>query len=59
MSNKLKSLIYLSCFVLAAIVYNMAATENSIITFSDTKELAEADIVIQPFIENFDQTQTK
>ncbi len=57
MSNKLKSLIYLSCFLLASIAYTV--TEEKVEEFSHTEELAEADIVIQPFDENSDRTETE
>lgn len=59
MSNKLKSLIYLSCFVLAAIVYNGTITEENGDEFANNQEFVDADIVIEPFTENTDQTQTK
>ncbi len=58
MSNKIKSLIYLSCFVLAAIIYNGTITEETE-QFADNQEFVDADIVIEPFSENTDQTQTK
>lgn len=57
MSNKIKSLIYLSCFILASIAYTV--TEEKVEKYSFTEELAEADVVIQPFNENLDQTEIK
>jgi hypothetical protein len=57
MSNKLKSLIYLSCFLLASIAYTV--TEDKVEDFSHAEELAEADVIIQPFTENSDKTETK
>lgn len=49
MNNKLKSLIYLSCFLLAAVLYQ--ATENSTIenTIPQEEQIVEADITITPY----------
>lgn len=53
MSNKLKSLIYLSCFMIAAVFYHVNGTTNT-----EEKETvttakgSEADITINPFMED-------
>lgn len=58
MTNKVKSLLYLSCFILASVVYHQSMPSEP------TEELAtntieqEADIVINPYGENKQQTKT-
>lgn len=58
MTNKVKSLLYLSCFILASVVYHQSMPSEP------TEELATntieqaADIVINPYGENKQQTKT-
>ena len=57
MTNKLKSLIYLSCFIIASVVYhNTTNTEANEELASNTIE-QEVDIVINPY-ESQDEIQT-
>lgn len=51
MNNKLKSLIYLSCFMIAAVVYHFQINEDDIQTLPENEVMAEADIIIEPFSE--------
>lgn len=44
MSSKIKSLIYLSCFIFAAIVYN-GTIEDTTIQLSDKVELTETNAI--------------
>ncbi|MFX0558546.1 hypothetical protein ACOCEA_17220 [Maribacter sp. CXY002] len=59
MNKKLKSLLYLGAFMIAAIVYNgqMEAPETN--ALSTNKELAEADITIRPFTQDIAQDRTQ
>ncbi|UWX54378.1 hypothetical protein NYZ99_15760 [Maribacter litopenaei] len=52
MNNKLKSLIYLSCFVIAAVFYHFQMNEQSNQLLPKNEEMAKADIVVEPFTEN-------
>lgn len=58
MTNKIKSLLYLSCFIFASVVYHQS------MPLEPTEELAtntieqEADIVINPYGENKQQIET-
>lgn len=58
MSIKLKSLLYLSCFIIAALIYNFDSSEDVIQEFSQ-KELAEIDVIIQPFGELQEENDTE
>ena len=49
MNNKLKSLIYLSCFIIAAVFYHFQINQQSNHAFPDSEEMAKADIVVEPF----------
>ncbi|ASV31006.1 hypothetical protein [Maribacter cobaltidurans] len=49
MNNKLKSLIYLSCFIIAAVFYHFQISEQSNHTLPSNEEMAKADIVVEPF----------
>lgn len=49
MNNKIKSLIYLGCFMLAAVTYHLETNPSNNEEPKKTKEVAQADIVIQPF----------
>lgn len=52
MNNKLKSLIYLSCFIVAAVFYHFQINEQSNQLLPKNEEMAKADIVLEPFSEN-------
>lgn len=53
MNKKLKSLIYLSCFMIAAVVYHFQINEvENEKVILQSEEMAEADIVVEPFSEN-------
>lgn len=52
MSNKLKSLIYLSCFMIAAVVYHVDASNKEETKLIDSSQTTEADITINPFMED-------
>ncbi len=58
MTNKLKSLIYLSCFIFASVLYNQTMnTDPKEEIVSNTLE-QEADIVINPYSDNEDRIET-
>jgi len=52
MNNKLKSLLYLSCFMIAAVVYHVEATNKIETKPIDSVQFTKADIVINPFTED-------
>ena len=52
MNNKLKSLIYLSCFMVAAVFYHFQINNESDQNLPQNEVMAEADIVVEPFTEN-------
>ncbi|MBQ4915801.1 hypothetical protein J8L85_15200 [Maribacter sp. MMG018] len=52
MNNKIKSLIYLGCFMLAAVTYHLETGASNNEEPKKNKEVAQADIVIQPFTEH-------
>ncbi|WP_047247518.1 hypothetical protein [Maribacter thermophilus] len=52
MNNKIKSLIYLGCFMIAAVTYHLETDSSKKEEPQKSKEVAQADIVIQPFTEN-------
>ncbi|MDC6391117.1 hypothetical protein PP182_20700 [Maribacter sp. PR1] len=52
MNNKLKSLIYLSCFMVAAVFYHFQINNESGQNLPQNEVMAEADIVVEPFTEN-------
>ena len=52
MNNKLKSLIYLSCFIIAAVFYHFQINQQSNHAFPGHEEMAKADIVVEPFSDN-------
>ncbi|MGB3146098.1 MAG: hypothetical protein WBB24_18515 [Maribacter sp.] len=58
MTNKIKSLIYLSCIILASVVYNLSTelTPNQEIATNVVKQ--EPDVVINPYLENNEQIKT-
>ncbi len=58
MTNKIKSLIYLSCFIFASVVYNLSTevTPNEEIATNTVNE--EPDVVINPYLENNEQIET-
>jgi hypothetical protein len=58
MTNKLKSLIYLSCFIFASVLYHQTSnTEPKEEIVSNTLE-QEADIVINPYADNDNRIET-
>ena len=58
MTTKLKSLIYLICFIFASVLYQQTAnTEPKEEIVSNTLE-QEADIVINPYADNNDRIET-
>lgn len=59
MSNKIKSLIYLSCFILAAIIYEQANMEPSANLLKNNTELAETDSSDEAFPHTLDDTRIK
>ncbi|KAA2219943.1 MULTISPECIES: hypothetical protein [Maribacter] len=52
MNNKIKSLIYLSCFIIAAVFYHFQINGESSQLLPKNAEMAKADIVVEPFTEN-------
>ncbi|MGC1515172.1 MAG: hypothetical protein WA810_06300 [Maribacter sp.] len=58
MNNKLKSLIYLSCFILVSILYYQSTTAQPKEELANMAISQEADIIINPYGENLDRTQT-
>ncbi|RRQ50696.1 hypothetical protein DZC72_09245 [Maribacter algicola] len=52
MNNKIKSLIYLSCFIIAAVFYHFQINGESGQLVPQNEEMAKADIVVEPFSEN-------
>ena len=58
MTNKIKSLIYLSCFIFASVVYNLSTevTPNEEIATNTVNQ--EPDVVINPYLENNEQIKT-
>jgi hypothetical protein len=58
MTNKVKSLIYLSCFILSAVFYQMTVSGSTNDQLKEQQQLVEADMTIQPFTENTVQTVT-
>jgi hypothetical protein len=59
MNNKLKSLLYLSAFMVAAVLYHTEIEAPQDYTHTNTNELAEADIVIHPFTQDIAQDRTQ
>lgn len=59
MNTKIKSLIYLSCFIFASVVYNLSTEE-----VTSKKEIAthtaiqEPDVIINPYLEPLEQLKT-
>jgi len=58
MTNKVKSLIYLSCFILSAVLYQTTLTPPTEQQFNDEQQVVEADMTIKPFTETKKQTVT-
>lgn len=52
MNNKIKSLIYLSCFIIAAVFYHFQLNGEAGQQLPENEEIAKADIVVEPFTEN-------
>ena len=52
MNNKVKSLIYLSCFIIAAVFYHFQINGESSQLLPKNEEMAKADTVVEPFTEN-------
>lgn len=52
MNTKVKSLIYLSCFIIAAVFYHFQINGESSQLLPKNEEMAKADIVVEPFAEN-------
>lgn len=57
MTSKLKSLIYLSCFILASVVYHQATTTEVKEELATNTIEQEVDIVINPY-KSHDKIQT-
>ncbi|MDP5061886.1 hypothetical protein CLV90_2735 [Maribacter spongiicola] len=49
MTSKLKSLIYLACFIFASVVYHQSTTETNQEEIVTNTYEQEADIVINPY----------
>jgi len=58
MTNKVKSLIYLSCFILSAVLYQTTLTPTTEQQFNNEQQVVEADMTIKPFTESKKQTVT-
>lgn len=59
MNTKIKSLIYLSCFIFASVVYNLSteeATPNEQIATHTV--IQEPDVIINPYLEPQEQIKT-
>jgi hypothetical protein len=52
MNNKLKSLVYLSCFMIMAVLYHVDASTEADKKVVDTTQTTEADITINPFTQD-------
>ncbi|WP_180272294.1 hypothetical protein [Maribacter sp. 4U21] len=52
MNNKLKSLIYLSCFMIMAVLYHVDSSTEMDKKVVDTAKTTEADITINPLTQD-------
>ena len=58
MNKHLKSLLYLICFVLSVILYDQTTAVEPKVEVVETGTSQEADIIINPYGENLDRTET-
>ncbi|MFS4454974.1 hypothetical protein [Maribacter sp. 2304DJ31-5] len=59
MNNKLKSLLYLSCFLIASVIYHISDYEDIVKEIPETQEIVNADIIINPYTEAMDNQKTE
>ena len=59
MSSKIKSLIYLSCFILAAIVYEQSNIETSANLLDNNTEIAETHSSDEVYSNTLEDTRIK
>ena len=59
MSSKIKSLIYLSCFILAAIVYEQSSMEASANLLDNNTEIAETHSSDEVYTYTIEDTRIK
>ena len=59
MSSKIKSLIYLSCFILAAVVYEQSSIEPSVNLLDNNTEIAETHSSDEAFSHTLEDTTVK
>ncbi len=57
--NKIKSLIYLSCFILTAVIYEQAGVELSSDLLNNNSEIAEAHISDELYSNEIEVTLAK
>jgi len=58
MTNKLKSLIYLACFICASVVYHLSTNSEVQKEIATTSYEQDVDIVINPYNNLDNRTQT-
>ena len=59
MSSKIKSLIYLSCFIIAAIVYEQSSIETSANLLDNNTEIAETHSSDEVYSNTIEDTRIK
>lgn len=59
MSNKIKSLIYLGCFILTAIIYQKAGVASEAEMLTDKSEITEAHATTDTYSDDIELTRKK